>query len=61
MNTYAKCVLTGGFLLAAYALLIWAMGMMNQPNNRLLYSGLAVVLGLAAVLPAVVRAVWRSQ
>ena len=61
MNTYARCVLTGGFLLAAYGLLLWAMRMMNQPNNHLLYTGLAVVLGLAAVLPAVVRAIWRSR
>lgn len=61
MNTYAKCVLIGGCLLASYGLLVWAMRMMNQPNDRMLYTGLAVALGLAAVLPAVVRAIWRSR
>lgn len=61
MNTYAKCVLTGGCLLASYGLLLWAMGMMNQPNDRLLYAGLAAVLGLAAVFPAVIRAIWRIR
>ena len=61
MNTYAKCVLTGACFLAGYGLLLWAMRMMNQPDNRLLYTGLAVALALAAVFPAVIRAVWRNR
>jgi len=61
MTTYRRCVLTGGCLLASYALLIWAMGLMNRPSNLGLYVGLAVVLVLVAVLPLVMRRIWRRQ
>ena len=60
MKTYGKCVLTGGCLLTSYGLLIWGFGLMNLPSDRSLYTGLAIVLGLIAVLPAALRAIWRN-
>jgi hypothetical protein len=33
--------------------------MMNQPSDRALYTGLAIVLGLLATLPAVLWILWR--
>jgi len=60
MKIYWKCVLTGLCLLAGYGMLIWGFGLMNLPSDRSLYAGLAVVLGLIAVLPAAMRAIWRN-
>jgi hypothetical protein len=59
MKTYTKCVLTGVCLVAAYPPLVWGLGMMNQPSDRALYTGLAIVLGLLATLPAVLWIIWR--
>jgi len=59
MRTYTKCVCTGACLVAAYAPLLWGLRMMNQPSDRALYEGLAVVLGLLAAVPAILRAIWR--
>jgi hypothetical protein len=59
MNTYGKCVLTSISLLLAYSAMIWGMGMMNQPSDRSLYAGLAIVLGLLALLPGVLWIIWR--
>ena len=61
MKTYAKCVFTGISLVAAYPLLVWGLGMMNQPSDRALYAGLAVVLGLLAAVPGAVWLIWRRQ
>ena len=59
MTTYRRCVLTGGSLLQGYALLVWAMSLMNRASNIGLYGGLAVVLGLIALLPLVMLRIWR--
>lgn len=61
MKTYAKCVLTGICLVAAYPPLVWGLGMMNRPSDRALYAGLAVVLGLLAVVPGALWLIWRRQ
>ena len=60
MNRYGRCVLTSGCLLGSYGLLVWSMRMMNQPSDLSLYSGLGVVFGLVAVLPLVMRRIWRT-
>ena len=60
MNKYGRCVLTGCCVLVGYGLLVWAMRMMNRPSDVSLYSGLAVVLGLAAGGPLVMRRIWRT-
>jgi len=59
MKTYVKCVSTGVCLLAAYPPLVWALAMMNQPSDRSLYAGVAVVLGLLAVVPGALWLIWR--
>lgn len=59
MKTYVKCVCTGVCLLAAYPPLVWALGTMNQPSDRSLYTGVAVVLGLLAFLPGALWLIWR--
>lgn len=61
MTTYRRCVFTGGCLLASYALLVWAMGLMNRPSNVALYTGLTVVMALAAVLPLAMRGIWKVR
>jgi len=61
MRTYTKWVCTGVCLIAAYAPLVWALRMMNQPSDRALYEGLAVVLGLLGVVPAILWNIWRKQ
>ena len=61
MKTYGQCVLTGVCLVAAYVLLIRGLGMMNQPSDRSLYSGLAVVLGLLMAIPRALQAIWRRR
>jgi hypothetical protein len=61
MTNYRKCVLTGACLVAAYAVLLGAFRLLNAPNDTSLYSGLAVVLGLLAILPAALQAIWRRR
>jgi quinol-cytochrome oxidoreductase complex cytochrome b subunit len=61
MNTYTKCVLTGVCLILAYALMVQAFALMNLPSDQSLYTGLAVVLALAAAVPLVLRAIWRRR
>jgi len=61
MTTYRRCVLTGACLIASYGLLAWAMGLMNRPSNPALYTGLAIVLMLVAMLPLVMRQIWRVR
>jgi hypothetical protein len=59
MAICGRCVLTSGCLIAAYALLLGAFRLLNAPSDRSLYSGVAVVLGLLAVLPPALQAIWR--
>lgn len=61
MNKYGQSVLTAGCVVTAYAVLVWAMAMMNQPSNLKLYSGLAVIAGLLIVLPLAVWGIWRRR
>ena len=61
MRTYTKWVCTGACLIAAYVPLVWALGRMNLPSDRALYEGLAVVLGLLALTPAVLMTIWRRR
>jgi len=61
MRTYAKWVCTGACLIVAYFPLVWALGRMNQPSDRALYEGLAVVLGLLAIVPAALQSIWRRR
>jgi hypothetical protein len=59
VKTYGKCVLTGLCLVAANPPLIWGLGMMNQPSDRALYTGLTVVAAVLAGVPAVLKFIWR--
>lgn len=59
MKTYWKCVFTGICLVAAYPPLVWGLAMMNQPSDRSLYTGVAVVLGLLALVPGALWLIWR--
>jgi hypothetical protein len=61
MTTYSKWVCTGACLLAAYALLVRGLGLMNLPSDQSLYEGLAIVLGLVAITPPVLRTIWRKR
>lgn len=59
MSRYGKCVLTGFFVVVAYGVMVWGMGMMNRPSDAALYAGLAVILAVVAAGPLVVRQIWR--
>jgi len=59
MSRYGKCVFTGGFAVVGYAVMVWAMGMMNRPSDVALYVGMAVILGVVVAGPLLVRAIWR--
>jgi hypothetical protein len=61
MNAYGKCVLTGAALIGSYAVLVRALGMMNRPSDVSLYTGLALVFGLACLLPFGLRTIWRRR
>jgi hypothetical protein len=61
MKTLGRCVLTLGLVLGAYALMLWGFRLMNLPSDRSLYSGLAVVLALAVLVPVAMRAIWRRR
>ena len=61
MTTYVRWVCTGACLVAAYIPLVWGLGLMNRPSDRALYEGLAMVLGLLAAIPAVLRSIWRRR
>ena len=59
MSRYGKCVLTGVFVVVAYGVMVWGMGMMNRPSDAALYVGMAVLLAVVAAGPLVVRRIWR--
>jgi hypothetical protein len=59
MSRYGKCVLTGVYVVVAYGVVVWAMGMMNRPSDAALYVGMAVILGVVVAGPLVVRVIWR--
>jgi uncharacterized paraquat-inducible protein A len=59
MSRYGKCVSTGVFVVVAYAVMVWGMGMMNRPSDAALYVGMAVVLAALAAGPLVLRGIWR--
>jgi hypothetical protein len=45
-------------LLLAYGLLIEAFHLMNQPSDRTLLGGIAMILGLILAVPMVVHVIW---
>jgi len=59
MSRYGKCVFTGVFVVVAYAVMVWGMGMMNRPSDAALYVGIAVVLAVVAAGPLLLRGIWR--
>jgi hypothetical protein len=59
MSRYGKCVSSGAFVVVAYAVMVWGLGMMNRPSDRALYMGMAVVLAVVAAGPLVQRGIWR--
>jgi len=59
MSRYGKCVFTGFFVVLAYAVTVWGMGMMNRPSDAALYVGMAVVLAVVTAGPLVLRGIWR--
>lgn len=59
MTNYGRSVLTGVCLLLSYMLLIRAFGMMNRPSDLWLYTGIALIPALLAVIPLLLRRIWR--
>jgi hypothetical protein len=44
----------------AYLALLQAFHLLNQPSDRALYSGLAIIFGLLLLIPIIVREIWRK-
>ena len=61
MRTYTKWVCTGICLVLAYVPLVCGLGLMNLPSDRALYEGLAIVLALLAIMPVILRSIWRRR
>jgi hypothetical protein len=61
MMTLGRCVLTFVCMLAAYAVLLKGFRLMNLPSDRSLYSGLALVLLIVVMVPAVLWTIWRRR
>jgi len=60
MRVLSRSVFTGAILLIAPGLLTQAFHLMNQPSDRLLTGGIAMVLGLAIAVPMVIHRIWSK-
>lgn len=61
MSTLFRSVFTLAILLLAYGLLTEAFHLMNQPSDRSLMGGIAMILGLALAVPMVVHTIWSKS
>jgi hypothetical protein len=61
MTIHGKCVLTGVLVVAGYAFMVSALGMMNRPSDVSLFAGLALLFSLASLLPLGLRTIWRRR
>jgi heme/copper-type cytochrome/quinol oxidase subunit 4 len=59
MRSHLRMVAVLAAALIAYAVLIHALHLMSQPTDRGWYGGIAVIFGLVALVPIVVREIWR--
>jgi len=58
MSTLFRSVFTLAVLLLSFGLLTEAFHLMNQPSDRSLLGGIAMILGLALAVPMVVHVIW---
>jgi hypothetical protein len=59
MRFHLRFIAILGVGLVTYAVLIQAFRLISTPSDRALYSGIAIILGLALLVPVVVRTIWR--
>jgi heme/copper-type cytochrome/quinol oxidase subunit 4 len=59
MRSHVRLVATLAVGLIAYGVLIHAFHIMSQPSDRGWYGGIAIILGLLLLVPAIVREIWR--
>ncbi len=45
--------------LIAYVTLLQALHLLNQPSDRALFLGIALIFGLLLLIPIIVREIWR--
>ena len=60
MRNYLRLVAVVLVALAAYVVLIHAFHLMNEASDRALYGGIAEILAVVLLVPAIVRALWRK-
>lgn len=56
---WRKVLLTIGFTVLAYKLMVMALPLMNQPSDRALYAGVLLLLVTATGYITVVALLWR--
>jgi hypothetical protein len=61
MGRLIRLVFMLAVLLVAYGLLTEAFHLMNQPSDRALYGGIAMILGLILLVPMILSLIWRKQ
>jgi hypothetical protein len=61
MGTIFRSVFTLAVLLLAFGLLTEAFHLMNQPSDRMLLGGIAMILGLALAVPMVIHTIWSKS
>jgi len=59
MSTLFRSVFSVAILLLAFGLLTEAFHLMNQPSDRALMGGIAMILGLVLAVPMVLHTLWR--
>ncbi len=59
MRIHLRIVAVLAVSLIAYAVLIHAFHLLNQPSDRGWYGGIAVIFALILLFPIAVRAIWR--
>jgi hypothetical protein len=60
MKHYVRMVAVLAIGLIAYGVLIQAFRLMSEPSDRAFYGGMIVILALLLLVPAIVRAIWRT-
>ena len=58
MSSLFRSVLSFAVLLLAFGLLTEAFHLMNQPSDRALIGGCAMILGLVLAVPMVIHLIW---
>jgi hypothetical protein len=60
MGTLFRSVFTLAVLLLGFGLLTEAFHLMNQPSDKTLLGGIAMILGLVLAVPMIIHMIWSK-